>query len=115
LQDRDSDGRQADTDAANNSRNEHLPVSKGCSLDRGSDDDDQVCEYDGALSSDLLAEDEGYYSSQRATYIIDSRHEACHGRVRVAEYVLEALGAEDTPEEALVIFLLLDIVWFEMR
>lgn len=104
LQNRDSDCRQADANTANDSRNKHLPIVERCSLDRSTDNDDEVCQYDRAFSSNPLAEDESNDSTKRASYIVDGGNETCHRRIGPAESVFEAFAAQNAAEETLIIW-----------
>jgi hypothetical protein len=103
LQNRDRNRRKTDADAANDARNEHLPVSKRRGLDCGADNDNEVGEDDGAFASYLLAEDESNYGTQGAPYVVDGCDETGHCGVGVAECVFEACAAQDATEKTLVI------------
>jgi hypothetical protein len=104
LQNRDSDGGETNADSTYDSRDEHLPVLEGRSLDRGSNDDNEVRKYNGALPANPLTKDESNNGTESASDIVDSSDQPGHCWIWVAERVFEALTTKNTTKESLVIF-----------
>jgi hypothetical protein len=104
LQNWDSDSGETNANSTYDSRDEHLPVLERRSLDRSSDDDDEVCQYNRALPADLFTEYESNNSTESATNIVDSSDQPGHCGIWIAERIFEALAAENTTKESLVIF-----------
>lgn len=77
-------------------------------MNSGPNNDNDVGKNDGAFASNLLAENECYDSTERAPDVVDGGDEPSHCGRGVAQGVFEALAAQDTAEETLVIYIVLN-------
>lgn len=81
------------------------PVIKAGRLYSSANDHNEIGEDDGTLTPYPLSKDESHNSSKRASDIVDRCYQPSHRRVGVAECVFEALTAQYTSEETLIILM----------